>query len=331
MLGNNLPSASEVISLYRSNNIRRMRLYDPNRAALEALRGSDIEVMLGVPNSELQRLANPSDANAWVQSNVLSFWPNVKFRYIAVGNEVSPINGGTSHLAQFVLPALTNVFNAIRSAGLQQQIQVSTAIDMTLIGTSYPPSAGAFRGDIRNYLDPIVGHLAYAGAPLLANIYTYFGYVGNPRDISLPYALLSSPSVVVWDGSRGYQNIFDAMLDGLYSALERLGGGASLNVVVSESGWPSEGGSAASIDNARTYYSNLIRHVREGTPKKPGRPIETYLFALFDENQKNPELEKHFGVFYPNKQPKYNLNFAAERTWDISAEYNNTAPLISNM
>ncbi|KAH7513459.1 hypothetical protein FEM48_Zijuj12G0202100 [Ziziphus jujuba var. spinosa] len=331
MLGNNLPSASEVISLYRSNNIRRMRLYDPNRAALEALRGSNIEVMLGVPNSELQSLANPSNANAWVQRNVLSFWPSVRFRYIAVGNEVSPVNGGTSHYAQFVLPALTNVFNAIRSAGLQDQIAVSIAIDMTLIGNSYPPSAGAFRDDVRHYLEPIIGHLSYARAPLLANIYTYFSYVGNPRDISLPYALLSSPSVVVWDGSRGYTNLFDAMLDSLYSAMERLGEWAALDVVVSESGWPSAGGSATSFDNARTYYSNLIRHVRGGTPKRPGRPIETYLFAMFDENQKNPELEKHFGVFYPNKQPKYNLNFAAERTWDISTEYNNTAPLISNM
>lgn len=323
-LGNNLPSPSEVISLYRSQKINRMRIYDPNSSVLEALRGSNIEVILGVPNPDLQSLANPSNADSWVQRNVLSFRSNVRFRYIAVGNEVSPVDGGTSGFAQFVLPAMKNIYNAIRSAGLQDQIKVSTAIDMTLIGNSYPPSAGAFRGDVRQYLDAIIGFLADARSPLLANIYTYFSYVGNPRDISLPYALLSSPSVLVWDGSRGYQNLFDAMLDALYSALERAGG-ASLDVVVSESGWPSEGGSATSIDNARTYYSNLIQHAQRGTPKKPGRAIETYLFAMFDENQKNPELEKHFGVFFPNKQPKYNLNFASERMWDIMAEYNVTA------
>ena len=265
-----------------------------------------------------------------MQRNVQSYWPSVRFRYIAVGNEVSPVNGGTAGMAQFVLPALVNVFNAIRSAGLQDQIRVSTAIDMTLIGNSFPPSAGAFRGDVRSYLDPIIGHLAWARTPLLANIYTYFSYIGNPRDISLPYAIFTSPSPVVWDQGRGYQNLFDAMLDSLYSALENAGQG-SLEVVVSESGWPLAGGFATSVDNARTYLSNLIRHVQGGTPNRPGRAIETYLFALFDENQKEPELEKHFGLFSPNKQAKYPLNFGGGRILDVSAEYNATISLKSDM
>ncbi|KAF9594698.1 hypothetical protein IFM89_034483 [Coptis chinensis] len=311
-LGNDLPPPAEVVALYRKQNIGSMRIYDPNQEVLQALRDSNIELMLGVPNEDLQTLASDaSAASRWVQTNVRSFWPAVRIKYIAVGNEVSPVNEENSQYVPFLVPAMTNIYRAIVEAGLQEQIRVSTATDTRVIDTAFPPSAGAFKGEVRSFFGPIIDFLRDTRQPLFVNVYPYFAYNDDQNNIKLPYALFANPSTEFTDSGNNlpYQNLFDAILDSVYAALEKAGG-SSLEIVVSESGWPSAGRDAATtIENARTYNQNLIQHVSRGSPKKPGRLIETYLFAMFNENQKNPEYEKKFGLFFPNKAPVYPINF----------------------
>ncbi|KAL2228205.1 UNVERIFIED_CONTAM: Glucan endo-1,3-beta-glucosidase, basic isoform, partial [Sesamum indicum] len=309
-IGDDLPPATEVLALCNQYNIQRIRLYNPNPSVLQALQGNiNISVIVGVANEDIIRIASDAKlAKSWVRNNILKY-ENVNFRYIAVGNEISPLDGGSAGIAPSVVPAMQNIYNAISAFGLGGKVKVSTALSFAVLGTSYPPSAGAFRPEIQSsYINPIVQFLAKTRGPFLVNVYPYFAYVSNPNDIHLDYALFTSPSIVVRDGKYQYQNLFDAMVDATHAALQKVGG--DVEVVVTETGWPSAGGTATTVDNARSYNSNLIKSVRKGTPRKPGKPIETYIFDLIDENQKSPEIEKHWGLFLPNKQPKYPISFA---------------------
>ncbi|CAL4945599.1 unnamed protein product [Urochloa decumbens] len=303
LVGNDLPPAAAVVQLYKSLRINTMRIYAPDHHVLHALRGSRIGIILGVANEDLPGLAaSARTAASWVQSNVRPFYPAVNIRYIAAGNEVQ---GGAT---QSILPAMRNLQAALAAAGLAAGIKVSTCVRLDVISNSFPPSAGVFA---HPYMADIARFLAAGGAPLLVNVYPYFAYRGDPGNINLNYATFRPGASPVRDAGNGlvYTNLFDAMVDAVVAALEKAGA-AGVRVVVSESGWPSAGGFAASVENARAYNQGVIDHVLRGTPKRPGAALETYMFAMFNENQKPGEpTERNFGLLYPNKSPVYPITF----------------------
>ncbi|CAO1947226.1 unnamed protein product [Urochloa humidicola] len=130
--GNNLPSRGDVVQLYKSNNIQAMRIYYPDHAALDALRGSSIALTLDVGGvDEVRRLAGSAAAAAsWVQDHVQPY-RDVLFRYVAVGNEVDD--------AGILLPAMRNVRDALTAAG-HDSIKVSTAVKFDVFTDTFPPS-----------------------------------------------------------------------------------------------------------------------------------------------------------------------------------------------
>ncbi|KAL6853409.1 hypothetical protein ACP4OV_019438 [Aristida adscensionis] len=304
MVAGNLPPPAEVVQLYKSNNIKAMRIYSPDQQALAALRGSGIALVLDVGGvDEVRALAgDPSHAAGWVRDNVQAFYPDVLMRYIAVGNEVSGVSPGDAGL---ILPAMRSVQNAVAAAGLARNVLVSTAVRFDVVANSFPPSRGVFAAP---YMADVARFLADTGAPLLANVYPYFAYRDDHVNISLNYATFR-PATPVNDGALTYTNLFDAMVDAVYAALEKAGA-PGVRVVVSESGWPSAGGFAASVESARAYNQNLVNHALQGTPRRPSLVVETYVFAMFNENQKpGDETERHFGLFYPDKSPVYPITF----------------------
>ncbi|KAF3791729.1 Glucan endo-1-3-beta-glucosidase acidic isoform PR-O [Nymphaea thermarum] len=306
-LGNNLPSRPEAVQLIQSVGFNKVRLYGPGLDALDALRKTGIEVNLGIFNVDLQRMANDASfARSWISTNIQPYLPDVNFKYITVGNEVIP------HAeAQYVLPAMKNMVNALARWVSETTSRCPRPLTWGSSASPILPLKVHFPAKAAPIMGPIVQFLASTRAPLMVNVYPYFSYVGNRQAIQLDYALFTANRVVVKDPNNGleYRNLFDAMVDSVYSAMERAGA-AGVGIQVSESGWPSAGGDPAvtTIGNAQTYNQNLVRHAAQGTPKRPG-PIEIFVFALFNENQKTPVgIENNWGLFYPNKQPVYPIS-----------------------
>lgn len=301
LLGDNLPSPAQVVNLVKKYNITKLRLFDPNPDALNALRGSQIQVILGTLNNDIPMLAASQEAaNQWFQTNVKPFVNDITFLYISVGNEVIP-----GEFAPNVLRAIQNLQNVLISNNLSQ-IKVTTVLSAASLGVSYPPSAGAFTPEAAQVLGPILEFLRSQKSALLVNVYPYFAHVGDPANVPLDYATFTASGPVVKDGNLTYWNLFDAMLDVFISAMEKLGINDVL-AIVTETGWPSAGnGQYTTPQLASTYNKNLIYHVlNNGTPKRPGALIEAYIFALFNENKKPAGVEQNFGLFYPNMSPVY--------------------------
>lgn len=99
------------------------------------------------------------------------------------------------------------------------------------------------------------------------------------------------------------------------SALNSLGF-KNVEIVVAETGWPYKGDSnevGPSLENAKAYNGNLIAHLRSmvGTPLMPGKSVDTYLFALYDEDLKpGPSSERAFGLFKPDLSMVYDIGLS---------------------
>ncbi|KAA8520090.1 hypothetical protein F0562_014346 [Nyssa sinensis] len=151
----------------------------------------------------------------------------------------------------------------------------------------------------------------------MMNLYPYYVFLQNkgvvPLDNSLFRPVTPSKEIVDPNTLLRYTNVLDAMIDSVYFAMKNLNI-SDVVVLVTESGWPSKGDSKepyATIDDANTYNSNLIKHVfdRSGTPFHPEITSSVYIYELFNEELKSPPVsEANWGLFYGNSTPVYLLH-----------------------
>lgn len=65
---------SIVVSMLKANGIGKVKLFDADPWTMHALRGSGLEVMLGIPNNDLDRMSRDyGNAKHWVKDNVKEY------------------------------------------------------------------------------------------------------------------------------------------------------------------------------------------------------------------------------------------------------------------
>lgn len=307
-------SPKTVVDLLKENKIPKVKLFDADPQVLNALRGSGIQVMVGIPNEMLSLICSSSAASdLWVSHNLslhLSARPPVDIRYVAVGNEPF-LNSYSGQFQSYVLPAMGNLQQSLVKANLVSSVKLVVPCNADAYESSLP-SQGAFRADLTEIMTQIVSFLNTNGSPFVVNIYPFLSLYGNP-DFPQDYAFFGGTNHPVMDGPNTYYNAFDGNYDTLVAALAKLGYG-QMPIVIGEVGWPTDGALGANLTAARAFNQGLISHVlsNKGTPLRPGvPPMDIYLFGLLDEGAKSTlpgNFERHWGIFSFDGQAKYALN-----------------------
>ncbi|KAE9610259.1 putative glucan endo-1,3-beta-D-glucosidase [Lupinus albus] len=116
---------STVVNMLKENGIKKVKLFDADSWTVSAFKGTDIELMIGIPNDQLKKLSkSKDDAEDWVKDNVTKHLKHgdVNIRYVSVGNEafLKSYNGSYIHIT---FPAMQRIQSAIEKAGHGDQIK----------------------------------------------------------------------------------------------------------------------------------------------------------------------------------------------------------------
>ncbi|KAL8136839.1 hypothetical protein V2J09_002840 [Rumex salicifolius] len=327
----NFLSPTDLVTFLQFQKITHVRLYDADPDTLKALARTKIRVIIGVPNNQLIAIGSSNDTAAtWIKRNVVAHYPQTLIIAISVGDEVLTT---ISSVAPLLLPAIESLYSALVAAKLHNVIKISTPHSASLILDPFPPSQAYFNTSMTHYLLPIIQFLSKTGSPLMMNLYPYYVYMESngvvPLDNSLFKPLTPSKEMVDPNTLLHYTNVYDAMIDSAYFSMKNLNV-TDVMVLVTETGWPSKGDPTephATLDNADTYNSNLIKHVfdRSGTPFHPEFTSNVYIYELFNEDLRSPPVsEANWGLFYGNTTPVYLLHVSGSGTFLANDSTNRT-------
>ncbi|XP_010257709.1 PREDICTED: glucan endo-1,3-beta-glucosidase 8-like [Nelumbo nucifera] len=307
-----------VVQMMKDNGIKKVKLFDADQNTMSALAGTEIEVMVAIPNDQLAVMNDYGRAKDWVKRNITRYLFNggVNIKYVAVGNEPFLASYNNSFL-NVTFPALQNIQDALNEAGHGDSIKATVPLNADVYNSpsdNSVPSAGRFRSDISDLMTQIVQFLNKNNAPFTVNIYPFLSLYAN-ENFPLDFAFFDGTPNPLLDNGIQYNNVFDANFDTLVSALKAVGFG-EMPILVGEVGWPTDGDKNANVGLAQRFYNGLLPRLaaNKGTPLRPGY-LEVYLFGLIDEDAKSiapGNFERHWGIFRYDGQPKYQMDLSGQ-------------------
>ncbi|KAL2899285.1 Glucan endo-1 3-beta-glucosidase 9 [Bienertia sinuspersici] len=320
---------SKVVQLLKSNNVTKVRLFNADPSVLEALQGSKIEVILGIPNSMLPKLnSSLKVAQSWVHDNLTRYLsdssPKVRIQYIAVGDNPF-LQAYGAHYIPFVVGAATNIQAALTKANIASQVKVVVPCSYDAFQSeSGLPSKGHFRADLNKTMVQLLAFLSKHNSPFLSTI-SPFHLLRQNKNISLHLSLFRETHHPLKDNHTHYDNSFDLSYDTLVTALSSVGF-PETDIIVDQIGWPTDGAVNANSSTAETFMKGLFTHLRKksGTPLRPHKPpIEVYILSLLDEDQRNTSdggFERHWGIFTFDGQAKYHIDLGQSSKTLVNAQ-----------
>ncbi|KAL6530506.1 hypothetical protein OROMI_028395 [Orobanche minor] len=304
---------SVVVDLLLQNGIRHARIYSTQTDLLEAFSGSGIHLSVGIFNVFL--IKNDSQADDWVQK-VLPYFGPANIRRVYIGNYVFKHGLNNQTLREAGITTLTLVQKALNKAGYGDQIKASMPHSALILkGNITRPSEAEFKDEIVEDMNKTLRFLLDNNAPFVVYIFPVLDVREHNLDPSFAFPDNKSAHVVKDVNGAVYTNVFDFVYDAIVWALEKLGAG-DLEVIVGQVGWPTDGYWGANTSAAERFYKSFLPMVssNKGTPKRPGRPIDTYLHSLTDETQmpKNVPYSRHWGIYRSNGEPKYKIDLTGQ-------------------
>jgi len=304
---NPLPPA-RVATIAKNANIKKFRLYgwdtDVEMIAAILQEVPDARFVIQIEKSqEVERCANSESDCLDVLHKFDAYSSTIS--HVAVGNE--PLHAGTPFSK--IASAIENVISSMQSLGWSEA-KVTVPFSMSVLKDAYPV-ADAYL--VEPSIPTSSKHGCDSGCVTASAGGTMARILSSIRDANGVFAIQAYPYFVAKSDASLLEVSLDAtkvmhnQVAATKVALDKLGYG-SMEVIITEVGWPTEGHSKATIENAQTFFRSLAT-ARGGDPSLSFYDTDIFAFELFDESKKSGAAdETHFGWFTEEGCKKFDIS-----------------------